>query len=473
MLARLVLKNLIYKSSSMIIANLIGLITVIYLARALKPELFGLYSLSLSIVGILSIFSDLGINSAATRYIADAMKSSDKKLAGGYARFLLNLKLFLSVSIALALFVLSESISSAFDKPISTLLMLLSIYLVFSSISSLFLGMANAMNDFKADLLNNSISGFSKLLITILLVFLGFSLLGAVTAVVVSAVIAFFAILYYILKKYRFLLADHARIDHRRIWRFIAFTALISIPAVIFVNVDVVMLGYFLQAEEVAYYRAGFSIVSAVISVLSIPAVLMPVFVKLEGEDLNRAFTRAFKYSSALCIPSALGLMLISKNLLLLAYGEDYIPGLTAMQILCLLLIHPVFGIYGSIFSAKEKPELYFYPLIFSAILNVILNYLAIPIFGIVGAAVATVASNVALWAMLAFICLKEFDLYPKTSHIAKPFFCAILMSLVARNFDSMLIIIPSSILIYSFAMLALKGITKEDIDFIRKIGGV
>lgn len=473
MLARLVLRNIIYSSSSIVIANLTGLITIIFLARVLKPELFGLYSLSLSTVGIISIFSDFGIRSAATRYIADAMKTENYELASGYLWFLIELKIALTAIVAFLLYILAEPIGVMFDKPISVLLKLLSIYLAFTSFSSLLVGVANAMNDFKADLINHTISGISKLVLTVLLVVLGFSILGAILAVIMSGILAFMLLLYYITKKYLVFFANRKKIGSRRIIRFIFYTALLSIPAVIFANVDIVMIGYFLKAEDVAYYRAGFSIITAILSLISIPAVLMPVFVKLEGEDLTGAFSRAFKYSSALCIPAALGLVLIAENLLLFAYGEDYHAGLSAMQILCILLISPVFAIYGSVFSSKEKPELNFYPIMFAMVLNVVLNYLMIPIFGISGAATATVLSNAIFWLIQCYMGAKEFGLYPRAGYVAKPLFCAILMFLLARNFNSMLLIIPISILVYSVLLLAIKGITREDIEFIRKVGKI
>ncbi|MEM2787861.1 MAG: polysaccharide biosynthesis C-terminal domain-containing protein, partial [Archaeoglobaceae archaeon] len=142
-------------------------------------------------------------------------------------------------------------------------------------------------------------------------------------------------------------------------------------------------------------------------------------------------------------------------------------------QILCVLLISPVFAIYGSVFSSKEKPELNFYPLIFAMVLNLVLNYLMIPIFGISGAAIATIVSNALFWLTQSYIGAKEFKIYPNIGYIAKPLFCAILMFLLARNFNSMLLIIPTAILIYSLLLLAIKGITREDIEFIRKVGKI
>ncbi len=470
MLARTVMKNVTYNSSSLLVANLTGLLVVIFLARALKPELFGIYSLSLSIVYIFAVFTDLGINSATTRYIADAVAKNDYNLAGGYFYFLFKFKFILTLAISAIVAISATSLSQIFEKPIAEPLLILSLFLFLSSMNSLFLSIANAMNDFKLNFLNQTLSGTTKLFFTLLLVFLGLSLLGAILAIVISAVITLTFAVYYVLRKYRNLFVVKKSVEKKRLLRFIAFTAVLSTTWVIFANVDMVMIGYFLEAKEVAFYRAGFSIITAIAGFISIPAVLLPVFVKLEGEDLNRAFLRAFKYSVALCIPSAFGTIAIAENLLLFAYGIDYIPGLNAMKILAFLMVSPAFGIYGAIFSSKEKPELNFYPLMLSMSLNVALNWALIPIYGIEGAAIATVISNVVFWALLMFICAKEFAIYPRVEFIAKPIFCSSLMFLLATKVDSTLLTIPISIFVYSALMFLVKGVTKEDVEFIRAI---
>lgn len=470
MLSRIVLKNIVYNSSSTLVQSLLGLIVVIFLARVLKPDLFGLYSLSLSLVSVLAIFADLGINSAATRYIADAVSKHDHGLAGGYFYFLVNFKLIITFSIAILLFIFSETISLSFEKPISLLLKILSISLIFNSFTSLLLAVANAMNDFKANLLINTLSSLSRLILTFLLVLLGLSVFGATLAISISALLGFLFAVYYLLRNYGIIFSSKRRIEAKRVLKFVGYTAVLSVSWVIFANVDTVMIGYFLSAEDVAYYRAGFSIISAISGFIAIPSVLLPVFVRLEGEDLSRAFSRAFKYSSALCIPSAVGVILISQNLILVAYGEDYLPGLKAMEILSILLISPAFAIYGSIFSGKEKPELNFYPLLFAMLLNVLLNYLMIPKLGIIGASLATVVSNALHWLILALVCAKEFKIRPEVYNLAKVVFSTFLMFLIASNFNSMLFIVPISILTYSVTLFLVRGITKEDIEFIKRI---
>lgn len=469
-LARTVMKNVIYNSSSLLITNLIGLIVVIFLARVLKPELFGIYSLSLSVIYVFSIFADLGINSAATRYIADAVAKNDPSLAGGYLRFLLVFKLSLTFAVVAVVVLSSATLSRIFDKPIAEPLLFLSLFLLFSSMNSLFLSVANAMNDFRLNFLNSTISGTSKLFLTLLFIFLGFSLFGAILAAVFSALITLLFAIYYLLRKYRSIFIVGKDVKKKRVLRFVAFTAVLSITWVIFANVDMVMIGYFLKAEHVAFYRAGFSIISAIAGLISITAVLLPVFVRFEGENLSKAFLRAFKYSSALCIPTAFGTIVIAENLLLFAYGIDYLPGINAMRILSLLLISPAFALYGAVFSSKERPELNFYPLTFSMVLNVALNWLLIPIYGIEGAAIATVVSNVFFWAMLVIISAKEFAIYPDLGFIAKSLFCAVVMFFVAIKIGSTFLTIFISVILYSTLLFLVRGITKEDLEFIKAI---
>uniref|UniRef100_A0A7J2TLL2 Flippase n=1 Tax=Archaeoglobus fulgidus TaxID=2234 RepID=A0A7J2TLL2_ARCFL len=471
MLAQRVFRNVIYNSSSILVANLAGLVVVIFLARALKPELFGIYSLSLSLVYLFSTFADLGINNAATRYIAEAVSKDDRILAGSYSSFLLKIKLFLSVFVAAIVFSISNSVSEIFEKPLAIPLQMLSLFLLFSSLSALLVSMANALNDFRINFINSTIFGLSKLLLTLSFVIIGLSLFGAILALVISSLISLLFCLLYI-RRFDFLFSGKRNFQKSRIFRFIAFTAFLSFTWLIFANVDTVMVGYFLSSEDVAYYRAAFSIISAIIGLISFPAVLLPVFVKLEGESLELAFHRAFKYSSALCIPSAVGLAIISEGILLFAYGSDYIKGLKAMMILSALLISPIFGIYGSFFSSKERPELNFYPLLISMILNVFLNWILIPIYGIEGAAFATVVSNAIFWLLLAAICAREFRIVPKLDYLVKPAISAILMAFVGINLQPILAI-PVCVAFYSAIMLLIKGITAEDISFIRKMAKI
>ena len=86
MLVKKVLKNAIYNSLSTFIANATGVLITIYVARVLKSELFGIYSLALSVAFLIMTFTDLGLNTTLIRYVAHAYDIGDHELVRGYIK---------------------------------------------------------------------------------------------------------------------------------------------------------------------------------------------------------------------------------------------------------------------------------------------------------------------------------------------------------------------------------------------------
>ena len=118
MLARRILRNVVYNSTSVLIGNLAGIFITIYVARALKPEMFGIYSLTISIAFLLLTFTDLGINATIVRYVAHAHGLRNYELIRGYIRSLAKLKVVLIVFVSALLFSSSDILSIyVFHKP--------------------------------------------------------------------------------------------------------------------------------------------------------------------------------------------------------------------------------------------------------------------------------------------------------------------------------------------------------------------
>lgn len=131
MLARKVLRNSVYNSMSVLVGNISGLVITIYLARALKPELFGIYSLAISVAFFLLTFTDLGINATVVRYGAHAVGKGDYALFRGYVYSIGKLKIALTLAVSTGLFVFSDVVSiKVFGKPaLSTPLKIISGYI--------------------------------------------------------------------------------------------------------------------------------------------------------------------------------------------------------------------------------------------------------------------------------------------------------------------------------------------------------
>jgi len=235
------------------------------------------------------------------------------------------------------------------------------------------------------------------------------------------------------------------------------------------------MIGMFLPAEDVGYYRAAYNIVSAISGLISIPAVMFPVFVQIEEENLGKAFNKAFKYTIILCFPAIISTVIFGKMFIIFVYGFEYLPALEVLYILSALILGSSFGFWNVLFNAKEKPE---YPIsvsFVSMIINIILNYFLILKLGIVGAALATVISNALSWTVLGILSKRFLGIFPDFKDMLRPSISAVasLTPVLFLKPDTMfeaLTVFALSVFIYFLILLATKEITKEDYKYVREI---
>ena len=127
------------------------------------------------------------------------------------------------------------------------------------------------------------------------------------------------------------------------------------------------------------------------------------------SERISPLLSRAFTYSLLLAIPVCIGGWLLGKRILYFFYGSDFSSGAPVLAIIPLVQIFNVFMFLQTMtLNAINKPKSAFYVTAISATLNVILNLILIPLFGIIGAALATLFT-MGLNAILAYIVLKKY----------------------------------------------------------------
>ncbi len=189
MLAREVFKNTLYHTASILISRLVGILITIYVERVLKPELFGLYSLVISIVFVLLTFTDVGTGTTVERYGAYACSIKDYELVRGYVRSLSKLKISLVFLVSILLFFLSDYISiTVFKKPmLSKPLKVVSIFITFFSLAGFVNSIFNAFNDFKANFVRSLFYEISRLVLIVLFVSMGLSVVGALLGFTVAS----------------------------------------------------------------------------------------------------------------------------------------------------------------------------------------------------------------------------------------------------------------------------------------------
>ncbi|OYT34835.1 MAG: hypothetical protein B6U87_01310 [Candidatus Aenigmarchaeota archaeon ex4484_52] len=131
----------------------------------------------------------------------------------------------------------------------------------------------------------------------------------------------------------------------------------------------------------------------------------------------------------------------------------------------------------GSALMAIKKQNIILATTICGSVLNLILNYFLIPLFGIVGAATATAISIIFIYSLYLFFVYKYLKFFPFTINQLKAFFAAIFAFIFTYFFIKLIfpitpiwVLIPALcfyICVYVFIMLKFKIIDDDDLKLL------
>lgn len=474
-IARVVVKNTIYNTMATVVGRAVGIVLTIVLARLLLPELFGIYALALSVGYILNTFVDSGANATMVRYVADALGKRKKTLAAGYFQYLLKLKMVLAAFFSIATFFLADSIAIVvFGKPaLIAPLQLIALYVFVNAFFGFFSSVFYATQKVKYTTVGTIAYEITRLIAAPALVLLGYAVLGAIAGVIAATALATAVFLYFLFGKHAYLFGRPAAIETRRLLSFLFFLTVTGISGIFFFYIDSIMIGAMMPIEAVGYYRAAFALVSGVYGLLAVASVLFPVFTQLEGQRLERAFQKVFRYSAILMFPAALGLAYVAHPFIKIIYGPEYLPAVAPLALLSFLIIEGTLSpLYSTLFSAKEQPQWPTYLLLIATAMNIVLNYFMILAWGIVGAALATAVSRYFNFVALGFLAKAKLAIVPLAASIIKPLAAAMVM-LAALLFlppvHELLMGVGYILLaaaVYFAVLWVIRGFDREDITY-------
>jgi len=497
---KIVLRSTFYNFLSTFVGRIGGLVFTVVVARALFPELFGIYNIALTIVLAIATFIDLGINSTLIRYVAESLKTRNRKSeaeARSRLAFLLKFKILLSAAASLLLFVLSNVIAvHVFHKPVLAVpLQLGSIYLFALSLQGFFSSIFYALQKINYSVVAETV--FQVLRIALVFAFFNiYRNVGSVFVILaISSFVSFIFLYFAVGRNSPFLLKGKKEMpakEKKRMLGFFGWMTVSSISFVFFANVDDFMLGIFLPAQFAGYYAAITGIIGAVIGFVAFNSFLMPAFTKIEKEGMKRGFKKVFHYASMAAIPAAIGLAFVAVPLMQLIYGNAYVPSdyrfaiaVTSAILGVLVVEESLAFIYSSVFQAKEKPKIPAILIVIATVLNIALNYVFIkigismkPEYGLIAVAAATLITRMGNLAALAAIAKRDFNMCMDARSIFKPLAASAVMlgflfafsHFVSMNIWTGILMIVLASLVYLAVMLMIKGIKKEDFKLIRML---
>ena len=244
----------------------------------------------------------------------------------------------------------------------------------------------------------------------------------------------------------------------------------------LYVSADTTMLGAMVSDYRVGIYSVSVKIYSIIKNLLSsIYVVCIPRLAYKIGEKDEVGYR--ILYTNIVCImtllifPAMLGLFLLSPNIILVLFGNEYIDSILSLRILSFAL---VFAIYGGLISSvynvtKRLEKVSLKATILAAILNISLNIFLIPKYQQNGAAITTVIAEL---VTLIYCCFNAKDIKKIIDKkalikcikdvllgcIEVLFTILIFQKLILNNFFCILLSVLVSICFYSITLIITKN---------------
>jgi len=399
------IKNSAYSFSTTLVQKIGAIIFTIIIARLLMPELFGLYSLALTTIGLFAIISDLGISSTLIRFFSKEL-AKNKPNTWGYYNHLLKIKFLLTFFASLILILSSYWIASIYyDKPIFYALLAGGLYIFITSFLSFFESIYQSFNNFKKSLMRESIFQVLRLIIIPLIIIFSLKFSENILLLNILLGLSFcylIALIFLFIKRPILSGKNLNKEQKKQVNKFILPLTAIALSGVFFVSIDKIMLGHFVSAEFIGYYAAAFSLIGAVMGFLSFSGALFPIFSRLGGEKLEKGLRKSVKMVLLASFIIILITLIFSPLIIKIIYGTQYSLSTNLLRLLAILIIsEPLAAIYSNYYVAIGKTGKMVKLLILAALLNIILNYVLIiallprgNLAAVFGAVIATLISR-------------------------------------------------------------------------------
>jgi len=398
----------------------LSLLMTVVLARALGAKGYGVYAYAMAIVTLLAIPAQVGLPTIIVRETARAEANDRWGLIRGLWGWSGKLVLALSaVLVVIAFFVAwlgRESHDSLQLQTFYAALPLIPLMALGSVRGAALRGLRHVIKG----QLPESVLRPSFLIVMILFVYvlLAESVTPKEAMMLHSAAAALaFIVGAYMLRRARpdGLIQNPAPEYEAKYWRrSILPLSMIGGANVINAQADIVMLGWMTSSEDVGIYRVvAASVLMINFGKQAIVSVVSPFFsrmyAKSEMQSLQALVTKSNQVVFLLSLPAFLVFLLAGEAMLGLIFGEEFSAGYVPLVILSLGY---VFGMtIGSVSALLNMTGHEKYTAIsvgMSAVLNIVLNLLLIPVWGIAGAATAMAVSMVISNSMLWVIAVRQ-----------------------------------------------------------------
>ena len=396
------LKNTSWLFAEKILRMTLGLFVGIWVARYLGPEQFGLFSYAQSFVALFAAFATLGLDGIVIRELIKDESQRDKLLGTAFTLKLMG-------GIAVLLFLAIAMFFQSSDSLTTIFIFIIASATIFQSFNVIdFYFQSKVLS--KYVVYSNVLSLLISSIIKVVLILNEAPLIAFAWVVLFDSFILAIGFIYFYLKNelsfrmWRFN-KEQAVTLLKDSWPLILSGVAISIA----LRIDQVMIGHYLGVTSVGYYSAGVRLAEVAVFIpMMISQSLFPKIINMDFKlELNK-LVLMIRFVFYMLVFMAVTVNIIASNVVEILYGAEYMDSYPVLNILIWTIAWTYLGVISNQLILKENNQkIILIKQVSLTLINVVLNIMLIPLYGIVGAALATLIVD-ALINLLFDVCFKK-----------------------------------------------------------------
>jgi O-antigen/teichoic acid export membrane protein len=453
-------------------ANILtALLAVVVLRTAtghLGPHRYGQLVTVITFVTISSVVTDLGLNGVTIRNLAKAPDMAPEIIGDN-----------LTARVALCLLAIPIMGATAYliypteRGSVALGVVIMSVDVLFSAVSTTSLIFYSARTRLEVNAL---ILVLDKVLYTvgvIVVASVGASLFGYIAATLLADGTTAVLSLLLVRRQVRLRLRIAPRAWRRNLAGSVSL-GIMQVVGTIFLWVDSFLISLYLGPKEVAFYGIAFALLVTINSLSgNFMGSLLPALSRSSADELPDLLRRAFYVMVTLALPIAVGGILLRVQIIEAIAGTRYLPSAFPLAVLLASIVFTFLNnVYGYACIATNRVRLLMYVQIPAVALNVVLNLLGIPRYGIDAAAFATLIAEVVSFVATALAFRADVQVSMPIRRLWRPVLASAAMigvSLAGRSLwhtESALVNVVASVAVlgaaYVLVLGALKGVPED-----------
>ncbi len=390
---------------------------IFFITNKYGDEVYGRFSLSQTIIEFLALVFSLGLTTATVKFTANTNFFKNGLPQNQFLKNTVVLLLVSSIVISITFYLLNNWFSVVLfeDAQLIPYFRYIAFFMIFVIFHAFFSEFIRGKGNFFQFALFRYV--FPNLgFVVFLAIFHQLQLIEAdtVLAYLVSITLLVFVLVFYF---------PFNRLNTRKSFSYnellaVSFPMLFSSAFLFLSNwTDVFMLGKMVTKADLGVYNAAYKLsLVALVVINAVNTVLAPKISRLYGENkikiIGQEVQHATKLITLITLPLVI-LLIVFRVPILSLYSEAFIRGEYVLVVVSLGLLFNAFsGSVGQILNMTKHQKVLRKFTLYSLLINVTLNYFLIIRYGILGAAIASVISNVFLNTLCVIFIKKKFNFY-------------------------------------------------------------